>query len=117
MVDRITIQVTLKQAGTFLVLLLGGLWGIASLTFGGLSDDVRQIRTDISALSQEDKDVRGLLAGTDTGLRDRINNIHIIVAENKTALASIASDMGEIKDEIKGLRQDFREYFLKNQKP
>ena len=96
-----SIQITWKQlfsAGFMLVItFIGGLWLVAEFTFGGIRSDVKEIRNDFKTLTKEDTTIRGLLSGTELGIRQDITNIKETVSSHTATLNSLSEDVRLIK--------------------
>lgn len=100
----------------FAVILLGGGWAVISMSISGVVSDVGSINQTLATLHQEDKTLRSIVAGTDLGLREKIEETRLIVGQNQTALAENKVRIEAVQRSVDELRTDVRAGFGETQR-
>lgn len=104
MAKESSIQMTWSKVWTICGTLVGiavmalvAFWQINAQVFGDTKEDVREIRSILQKLADEDTTIREIVTGGDLTLREQISQTREIVARNEVAIARVEAGVDGLR--------------------
>jgi hypothetical protein len=95
------IQMTVKQILASGLVIVGALWGVSQLTFGGLKADVADIRSAVTDAQNRNANTQQTSTATDSQLRSEIAGLTAELRVTNAGLASLTSSVAGLNESVK----------------
>lgn len=90
--------------GSLAAIAAASLWAVGNFWLTDIKADIREVRADFKTAMAENTTVRGIIAGTDKELSQKISETREIVGRIDIRVDSMASDMKDVRADVREMK-------------